>query len=72
MTVKAGYKTTEMWLAIAIALLGVLNVIPLPPWAYPVIYGSYAIARGLAKLGVIRGTAGQVLTELPEKPFSRK
>ena len=72
MTVKAGYKTTEMWLAVVTTLLGVLNVIPLPPWAYPVIYGSYAIARGLAKVGVIRGTTGEVLTELPEKPFTKK
>lgn len=65
---KPGIKTSEFWLAVATQVLGLLNVLPLPPVAYPIITGLYIISRGLAKAGVIRGTAGEVLQKLPEKP----
>lgn len=53
---KAGYKTTEFWVAVVISLLTVLNGIPLPDkYEGLVVAGlgaAYAISRGLAKKGV--------------------
>ena len=48
---KSGYKTTEFYAATAVTILGALKTLPLPPWAIPVIWTGYAIARGLSKLG---------------------
>lgn len=64
---KSGYKTTEFWGAVVTVVLGLIGAIPLPEWAYPVIYGAYAIARGLAKQGILRGDVGEALKKLPEK-----
>lgn len=69
---RPGIRTTEFWLAVFTAFFGLIGVIPLPAWAYPVIYGCYAIARGLAKVGTIRGTIGEALMRLPERPPEKK
>lgn len=61
---KAGYKTTEFWITIAIMLWGVLGV-SLPPLyqaGIPLVAGGiYTLARGLAKAGMLRGTVGEEL-----------
>lgn len=53
---KAGFKTTEFWLAVAIALLTVLDGIPLPEqFEGYVVAGigiAYTLSRGLAKKGI--------------------
>ena len=53
---KAGYKTTEFWVAIVTSLLVVLNGVPLPEkyeGAVVALLGAaYAISRGLAKKGI--------------------
>lgn len=53
---KAGFKTTEFWLAIVIAGLVVLDGIPLPEKFEGVVVTAlgiaYAISRGLAKHGI--------------------
>lgn len=48
---KPGVKSTEFWGAIGITLLQISKVIALPPWAAPVVWGLYTMARGLAKSG---------------------
>lgn len=64
---KSGLKTTEFWLTVVSQILGLVGILPLPTWAYPVITGIYTISRGLAKAGIIRGTGGEVLKRLPEQ-----
>lgn len=53
---KAGYKTTEFWVAVVTSLLVVLNGIPLPDKYEGIVVGAlgaaYAISRGLAKKGI--------------------
>lgn len=50
---KAGYKTTEFWAVIATSILDVVSQIPFhDKLVVTVIAGLYAVARGLAKLGV--------------------
>ena len=53
---KAGYKTTEFWVAVAVSLLTVLDGIPLPEQYEGVVVSAiavaYALSRGLAKQGV--------------------
>lgn len=53
---KAGYKTTEFWLAIVTSLLVVFNGVPLPEkfegFVVAAIGVAYALSRGLAKQGV--------------------
>lgn len=53
---KKGYKTTEFWVSVAVALLTVLDGIPLPEkfegFVVAGIAAVYAVSRGLAKGGV--------------------
>lgn len=53
---KRGYKTTEFWVGIAVALLTVLDGIPLPEkyegFVVGLIGAVYVISRGIAKAGV--------------------
>lgn len=53
---KAGWKSTEFWVTVVIALLTVLDGVPLPEKYEAVVVGvlgaAYAISRGLAKKGV--------------------
>lgn len=53
---KEGYKTTEFWLAVAVSLLTLVDVIPLPgkyeALVPTVLAAAYALSRGLAKKGV--------------------
>lgn len=53
---KAGYKTTEFWVGVVVALLTVLDGVPLPEkfegGVVALIAVAYAISRGLAKNGV--------------------
>jgi hypothetical protein len=53
---KAGYKTTEFWVSVVVALLTVLDGIPLPEkfegGVVTLIAVAYALSRGLAKQGV--------------------
>lgn len=53
---KAGYKTTEFWVAIVVSLLTLLNGIPLPEKFEGVVVAltgvAYVLSRGLAKSGV--------------------
>lgn len=53
---KPGYKTTELYVALAVIVSLVLDIIPAPQskeGLYSTIIGAaYVIARGLAKLGV--------------------
>ena len=57
MDIKAGYKTTEFWVAVSGMVAGVLASIQgyLPAesaaWAGAIIAGLYAFSRGLAKQG---------------------
>lgn len=67
---KSGYKTTEFWVSIAVALLTVLDGIPLPEKFEGVVVGAigavYVISRGIAKQGVPAvevGEAEQVVIE---------
>ena len=48
---KPGWKSTEFWAAIGVTLAQVSKVFALPPWATPVIWGLYTLARGFAKSG---------------------
>lgn len=52
---KAGYRTTEFWVTIAISLLTVLNGIPLPDkyegFVVAALGAVYALSRGIAKHG---------------------
>jgi hypothetical protein len=53
---KKGYKTTEFWVTVAVALLTLLNGIPLPEKYEGAVIaglaGVYALSRGFAKQGV--------------------
>lgn len=53
---KAGYKTTEFWVAVVVSLLTLLDGIPLPEKFEAIVIGAitvaYALSRGLAKKGV--------------------
>ena len=53
---KAGYKTTEFWIAVAGSALTVLNGIPLPEKYEGVVVAvfgaAYILSRGIAKKGV--------------------
>ena len=53
---RAGYKTTEFWVSVAVSLFAVVDPASLPDWAQTgliaVAAGAYAISRGLAKQGV--------------------
>lgn len=53
---KAGYKTTEFWVSIAVALFATIDPASLPDWAQTALIGvaaaAYAISRGLAKQGI--------------------
>lgn len=57
MDMKAGYKTTEFWVAVSAMVASVIAAIQgyLPAeaaaWAGAVIAGLYAFSRGLAKQG---------------------
>lgn len=57
---KAGYKTTEFWLAVAISILTVLDGIPLPEkyegFVVTLLGIAYALSRGIAKAGVANVT----------------
>lgn len=59
MEMKNGTKTTEFWLMIATVAGTAINLLP-GPWAI-IGAGLYSIARGLAKSGYLKGTAGKVL-----------
>lgn len=48
---KPGLQSTEFWAAIGVTLLQITKVIALPPWAIPIVWGVYTVARGLAKAG---------------------
>jgi hypothetical protein len=58
-----GLKTTEFWGTVGVTVLALMGKLPpqTAAWAWPV----YAVARGLAKAGILRGTAGEVLNKLP-------
>ncbi len=53
---KAGYRTTEFWVSVAVSLLTVLDGIPLPEKFEGAILAAIAVAytlsRGIAKQGV--------------------
>jgi hypothetical protein len=53
---KAGYKTSEFWLTIAISAFTLLNGIPMPEkyegFVIAAMGGLYALSRGLAKKGI--------------------
>lgn len=53
---KKGYKTTEFWVSVSVALLTVLDGIPLPEkfegFVVAGIAAVYAISRGVAKGGI--------------------
>lgn len=57
---KAGWKTTEFWVALVVSLLTVIDTIPLPEkFEGVVVTGiaiAYALSRGLAKKGVANVT----------------
>ena len=48
---KPGIKTTELWAAAIVTILGALKTVPMPQWAIPIIWTGYAIARGMSKIG---------------------
>ena len=63
---KPGYKTTEFWLSLLVGLWGAIA--PGVPATYQVTIpasagGVYALARGLAKAGVVRGSFGEYLRD---------
>lgn len=62
---KPGVKTTEFYLTIIVALWGAVSP-TLPPHISAAVVtvstGLYAIGRGLAKGGIIRGRLGEMLT----------
>jgi hypothetical protein len=53
---KAGFKTTEFWVAVVVSLLTVLEAYPVPDDLKAVIVGAisvaYAVSRGISKSGV--------------------
>lgn len=53
---KAGWKTTEFWVAAVVSLLTILDTIPLPEKFEAGVVGlitvAYVLSRGLAKKGV--------------------
>jgi hypothetical protein len=53
---KAGYKTTEFWVTIAISGLTVLGGIPMPDkyngLVVAALGAAYALSRGIAKKGI--------------------
>ena len=57
MVIKAGWKTTEFWVAVSGMIAGVIAAMQgyLPAeaaaWAGAIIAGLYAFSRGLAKQG---------------------
>ena len=57
MVIKAGWKTTEFWVAVSGMIAGVIAAVQgyLPAeaaaWAGAIIAGLYAFSRGLAKQG---------------------
>ena len=63
---KTGIKTSEFWMTIGTMGLGFLGQIDMPGWGYLILSGIYSVARGLAKGGVVRGTVGHVLKDLPD------
>lgn len=49
MELKAGVKTSEFYLTVITMAAGIAEMITMPSWAYAVLPGLYAIARGWAK-----------------------
>jgi hypothetical protein len=53
---KAGYRTTEFWVTIALSLLTVLDGVPLPEkyegFVLALLGVAYTFSRGIAKNGV--------------------
>lgn len=66
MNTKPGYKTTEFWLVLVFSIWSMFGGSVPAPWnvGIPMLAaGLYAIARGLAKVGVIKGTVGADLNK---------
>jgi hypothetical protein len=62
--------TTEFWLTFLASVWSIVGPGVPPPFniVVPMVaVAAYNIARGLAKLGVIRGTVGRDLAERPER-----
>jgi len=53
---KTGWKTSEFWVSVAVALTALAGALPIPPHYSGVVAaaigGAYAISRGFAKSGV--------------------
>lgn len=67
---KDGFKTTEFWLAMltnAFAMFGGMLSPDTAAMTIGVVNGTYAIARSLAKGGVIKGTVGPELAGSRER-----
>ena len=71
---KSGWKTTEFWIALAVALSGILNFsIDLVPAEWGIVAAAissafYALSRGLAKSGGDDATLRlELMTQLVEK-----
>ena len=69
MNTRPGYKTTEFWITLITSAWTMFGANVPSPWnaVLPTIAGSvYAIARALAKGGVLGGTVGTDLNKLSE------
>lgn len=63
---KPGYRTTEFWIITILSLWSIFSGTVPEPWSVgipTIASGFYAIARGLAKVGMIKGTVGKDLSK---------